>query len=88
MEVPARCVVGVDGDALQVAVFGISLEHAGAVDDRAALSVAQEEARAHAIALAKEIARFPQNCLRADRLSALRQWDLEEEHAIESEMMK
>ncbi len=44
------------------------------------------EARAHAIALAKEIARFPQNCLRADRLSALRQWDLSEEEAIAHEM--
>jgi enoyl-CoA hydratase len=44
------------------------------------------EARAHAIALAKDIARFPQTCLRADRLSALRQWDLEEEDAIKSEM--
>src|SRR4029079_16155176 len=48
--------------------------------------VPQGEARAHAIALAKDIARFPQNCLRADRLSALRQWDLEEEEAIANEM--
>jgi enoyl-CoA hydratase len=44
------------------------------------------EARAHAIALAKEIAHFPQACLRADRLSALRQWDLSEEEAIANEM--
>src|SRR3954463_11455632 len=43
-------------------------------------------ARSHAIALAKQIARFPQACLRADRLSALRQWDLEEEEAIANEM--
>ncbi|MCA6107646.1 crotonase/enoyl-CoA hydratase family protein [Bradyrhizobium cenepequi] len=48
--------------------------------------VPKGEARAHAIALAKEIARFPQQCLRADRLSALRQWDLEEEEAILNEM--
>ena len=48
--------------------------------------VPKGEARAHAIALAKDIARFPQNCLRADRLSALRQWDLEEEEAIANEM--
>ncbi len=41
--------------------------------------VPKGEARAHAIELAQEIARFPQTCLRADRLSALRQWDLEEE---------
>ena len=30
--------------------------------------------------------RFPQVCLRADRLSALRQWDLSEEEAIAAEM--
>ncbi|MGX9426288.1 MULTISPECIES: crotonase/enoyl-CoA hydratase family protein [Bradyrhizobium] len=44
------------------------------------------EAGAQAIALAREIARFPQQCLRADRLSALRQWDLEEEEAIVNEV--
>jgi enoyl-CoA hydratase len=48
--------------------------------------VPKGETRAHAIALAKEIARFPQSCLRADRLSALRQWDLSEEEAIANEM--
>src|SRR3981081_2306639 len=48
--------------------------------------VPKGETRAHAIALAKDIARFPQTCLRADRLSALRQWDLEEEDAIANEM--
>ena len=48
--------------------------------------VPKGETRAHAIALAKEIARFPQACLRADRLSALRQWDLSEEEAIAGEM--
>jgi enoyl-CoA hydratase len=48
--------------------------------------VPKGEARAHAVALAKDIARFPQQCLRADRLSALRQWDLDEEDAIVNEM--
>jgi enoyl-CoA hydratase len=48
--------------------------------------VRRGEAVAHAIALAKEIAAFPQTCLRADRLSALRQWDLEEQDAIVNEM--
>src|ERR1700684_1372283 len=43
--------------------------------------VPKGETRAHAIALANEVARFPQTCLRADRLSAVRQWDLEEEAA-------
>src|SRR3954466_1914166 len=48
--------------------------------------VPKGEARAHAIALAKQIAAFPQACMRADRLSALRQWDLDEEAAIANEM--
>jgi enoyl-CoA hydratase len=48
--------------------------------------VGRGEACAQAIALAQEIARFPQTCLRADRLSALRQWDLSEEDAISNEM--
>jgi enoyl-CoA hydratase len=33
-------------------------------------------ARDAAVALAKELARFPQRCLRADRLSSYAQWDL------------
>jgi enoyl-CoA hydratase len=48
--------------------------------------VPKGEARAHAIALAKDLAKFPQNCLRNDKRSALRQWDLEEEEAINDEM--
>ena len=48
--------------------------------------VRRGEAVAQAIALAREIAAFPQTCMRADRLSALRQWDLEEEEAIANEM--
>jgi len=48
--------------------------------------VPKGEARAHALALAKDIARFPQTCLRADRLSALQQWDLSEDEAIANEM--
>jgi enoyl-CoA hydratase len=48
--------------------------------------VPKGEARAHAITLAKQIAAFPQTCMRADRLSALRQWDLEEQDAIANEM--
>jgi enoyl-CoA hydratase len=44
------------------------------------------ETRAQAIALARDIAAFPQTCMRADRLSALQQWDLEEEAAIANEM--
>ena len=44
------------------------------------------QARAEAIRLAHQIAGFPQACMRADRLSALAQWDLPENEAIENEM--
>lgn len=44
------------------------------------------QALAHAVELAKEIAAFPQACLRNDRLSALEQWDLEEAAAIDNEL--
>lgn len=48
--------------------------------------VPRGEACARAILLARDIAGFPQTCLRADRLSALQQWDLTEEDAIANEM--
>jgi enoyl-CoA hydratase len=48
--------------------------------------VPKGEALASAVKLAHELARFPQSCLRNDRRSALRQWDLEEEDAIRDEM--
>jgi enoyl-CoA hydratase/carnithine racemase len=48
--------------------------------------VPKGETRAHAIAIARDIAGFPQTCMRADRLSALRQWDVSEEEAIANEM--
>ncbi len=38
-----------------------------------------------ALALASELARFPQRCLRSDRLSAIRQWDLPLEEALAHE---
>ncbi len=44
------------------------------------------EALASAVALAKELAGFPQTCLRNDRASALAQWDLPEGAAIENEV--
>ena len=44
------------------------------------------DALSTAIALANEIAAFPQACLRNDRASALAQWDLTETEAIESEV--
>lgn len=42
-------------------------------------------ARAAAEELAAELARLPQGCLRADRLSALRQWGLPEANAMDFE---
>ena len=38
-----------------------------------------------ALELARELARFPQGCMRADRLSAMRQWSLGPEAALASE---
>jgi enoyl-CoA hydratase len=46
------------------------------------------EALAHAVAMAKEIAAFPQTCLRNDRLSAIEQWDLDEGAAIDNEIRR
>ncbi|HEY9027004.1 MAG TPA: crotonase/enoyl-CoA hydratase family protein [Burkholderiaceae bacterium] len=43
------------------------------------------QALAAALALAKEIAAFPQRCLRADRASALAQWDLTLAEALRNE---
>lgn len=38
-----------------------------------------------AVALARDIARFPQQCLRNDRRSAIEQWDLDFDRAMENE---
>lgn len=47
--------------------------------------VPKGQARGHAEELAAELARFPQQCLRSDRLSALGQWGLPEADAIDRE---
>lgn len=44
------------------------------------------QARQAAIEIARQIAAFPQACMRADRLSALAQWDMSEDEAIVNEM--
>jgi enoyl-CoA hydratase len=46
------------------------------------------EALEEAIALARQIASFPQKCLRNDRLSACEQWDLTEEEAMRNELRR
>ncbi len=47
--------------------------------------VPKGQARAEAQNLARELARFPQICLRADRMSAYRQWDFDLEEALKFE---
>ena len=42
-------------------------------------------ALAAAVALGKELAAFPQRCLRSDRLSSYRQWGLDQEEALRVE---
>lgn len=43
-------------------------------------------ALAAAVQLGEEISAFPQLCLRGDRLSAIEQWDLSEEDALQNEL--
>ncbi len=43
------------------------------------------EALSTALELARELARFPQGCMRADRLSTIRQWSLGPEAALANE---
>jgi enoyl-CoA hydratase len=50
--------------------------------------VARGRARAEAEALAAEIARFPQACMRNDRASALEQWGLDEAAAMKNELLR
>jgi enoyl-CoA hydratase len=44
------------------------------------------QALADAVQLAHELAAFPQRCLRGDRLSAIEQWDLPEDAALQNEL--
>ncbi len=46
------------------------------------------EGRAAAEKLAADMARFPQNCLRSDRMSAYEQWDLPYDQAMAGETMR
>lgn len=66
-----------------------------AVDSTEALSMGlanriapDGQALAVAIMTAKIIAGFPQTCMRNDRLSAIEQWDLDEDAAIANESMR
>ncbi len=47
--------------------------------------VSDGTALAAALELARQLSRFPQNCLRSDRLSACEQWGLSLEEALANE---
>lgn len=47
--------------------------------------VAEGQAVDHAMVLARQLAEFPQTCLRGDRMSALEQWALPESEALANE---
>ena len=65
-------------------VDGVEAERIGLVNRVAAPG----EALATAIALAEELAALPQLCMRNDRLSALEQWDLDEQAATVNEAVR
>ena len=50
--------------------------------------VADGEALAAALELAAQLSRFPQNCLRSDRLSAYEQWGMPLDEAIANEFRR
>jgi len=49
---------------------------------------APEQALTEALALAEELCRFPQHCLRSDRLSSYQQWDLTAPQALAEETQR
>jgi enoyl-CoA hydratase len=66
-----------------------------AVDAQEALAIGlanriapEDQALARAVALARELAALPQLCMRNDRLSAIEQWDLDENAAIDNEVAR
>ena len=46
------------------------------------------QALSASLELARQLSRFPQNCLRSDRLAAIEQWGLEEGEALENEFRR
>ena len=75
--------------AMELILTGRSVDATEALAMGLANRVAPKgEALAHAVALAKEIAAFPQTCLRNDRLSVLEQWSLGEDDAIANEIRR
>ncbi|MET0596436.1 MAG: crotonase/enoyl-CoA hydratase family protein [Mesorhizobium sp.] len=71
------------GRALDLILTGRKVE----ADECLAIGLANRicgdgDARDVAVGLAQELARFPQACMRADRLSALAQWSLDDAEAL------
>ena len=71
------------GRALDLILTGRKVE----ADECLAIGLANRicgdgDARDVAVGLAQELARFPQACMRADRLSALGQWSLDDAEAL------
>lgn len=74
------------GRAMDLILTGRRVEAAECLSMGLASRVCAEGAAlGTALELAREIARFPQACLRADRASALRQWSLDMARALASE---
>ena len=74
------------GRAMELILTGRRIEAQECLDWGLASRLCGEgEAVSAALTLAREIARFPQGCMRADRLSAIRQWSLGPEAALANE---
>jgi enoyl-CoA hydratase len=74
------------GRALDMILTGRAVDAAEALSFGLVNRVVDDgEALASATALAREIAAFPQRCMRADRASAIAQWDLPLDEALRHE---
>ena len=74
------------GRAMELILTGRRIDAGECLDWGLASRLCEEgEALAAALELAREIARFPQGCMRADHLSAIRQWSLGPEEALANE---
>jgi len=72
--------------AMDLILTGRGVDAAEALQMGLANRVVEEgQALAAALDLAQQLSRFPQNCLRSDRLSACEQWDLPLEAALRNE---
>jgi enoyl-CoA hydratase len=76
------------GHAMDLILTGRKVEAAEALQMGLANRVVPKgQAREAAITLARQLAAFPQKTMRADRISAYRQWDLPVEEALHQEWM-